>query len=125
MSLFSTLPLSFLRTFASDSLDESSFAWYDSTFVTPYILAESHHTVNVFSLSPLANLSRNKAELFLLAPSFHFFFSSAQCSYNVKTFLYHGYYNKHTQRYLHYTNIITIVNSLAILVFFWATLAAN
>ena len=45
-----------------------------------------------------------KEEHFLMAPNFHFFFSSAQHIYKVKTFLYHGYYNKQTQRALHHTN---------------------
>lgn len=56
MFLFSTLALSILGTFACDSLDIHPFVtWYDCTFVTPYILGESHY-VTIFSLSPLANL---------------------------------------------------------------------
>ena len=59
-----------------------------------------------------------KKEHFLLAPNFHFFFSSAQHTYKVKTFLYHGYYNWHTQRALHHTNIITVVNYLTVVLCF-------
>ena len=59
MFLFSTQASSILQTFACDGPDISFFTWYDSTFVTPYILAESY-TATIFSLSPLANLSCNK-----------------------------------------------------------------
>ena len=50
-----------------------------------------------------------KQEHFLLAPNFRFSFSTAQHTYRLKIFLYHGYYNKHTQRALHHTNNITVI----------------
>ena len=105
MFLFSTMALSLLESLACYGLDESFVTWYDCTFVTPYILAESH-TATIFSLSPLANLSHNKGETFPSGFQFSLLFSSAQCTYKVKTFLYHGYYNKQTQRALLHTNII-------------------
>ena len=114
MFLFRTLALSILGTFACDSLDIHPFVtWYDCTFVTPYILGESHY-VTIFSLSPLANLSRNKRGTFPSGSPPSLLSSSAQCAYKVKTFPYHGYYNTHTQRALHHTNIITVVNFLTL-----------
>ena len=73
--------------------------WYDRTSVTPYILAESH-TLIIFSLSPLANLSRNKGGTFPSGSNLSPLFSSVQRTEKVKTFLYHGYYNKHTGKEL-------------------------
>ena len=108
MFLFSTLALSFLGTFACDSLDESFVTWYDCTFVTPYILAE-FDTDSIFCLSRLANLSHNKGGTFPCGSQLSLLFSSAQCIYKVKAFLYHGYYDKQTQRALHHTNITTEV----------------
>ena len=112
MFLFSTLALSVLRTFTCDSLDESFVTWYDCTFVTPYILAESD-TDSIFSLSRLANLPHNKGGTFPCGSQLSLLFSSAQCAYKVKTFLYHGYYDKQTQRTLHCTNIITVVKLIS------------
>ena len=86
--------------------------WYDCTFVTPYILAESD-TDTIFSLSPLANLSRNKGGTFACGSQLSLVFSSLQYTYKVKTFLYHGYYDKQTQRALHHTNIITVIKLIS------------
>ena len=84
MFLFSTLALSILGTFACHSLDIHPFVtWYDCTFVTPYILGESHY-VTIFSLSPLANLSRNKRGTFPSGFPPSLLSSSAQCTYKVK-----------------------------------------
>ena len=74
--------------------------WYDPTSVTPYILAESH-TVIIFSLSPLENLSCSKGRTFPSGSKLSLLFSSVQHVEKVKTFLYHGYYiNKHTGKEL-------------------------
>ena len=73
MFLFSKLTLSVLGTFACDGLDKSFVTWYDCTFATPYILAESH-TVSIFSLSPLANLSHNKGATFPSGPQLSLLF---------------------------------------------------
>ena len=113
MFLFSTLALSILQTVACDGLDESFVTWSDCTFVTLYILAESH-TITIFSLSPSANLSCNNGGTFPSGFQLSLLFSSVQHTYKVKTFLYHGYYNKHTQKALHHTNIITVVNFLTL-----------
>ena len=73
MLLFSTLALSIFRTFACDGLDINSFVtWYDCTFVTPYILGESHY-VTIFLFHPWQICHTTKEEHFLLAPVLHFF----------------------------------------------------
>ena len=61
--------------------------WYDPTSVTPHILAESH-TLIIFSLSPLANLSRNKGGTFPSGSNLSPLFSSVQRTEKVKTLLY-------------------------------------
>ena len=77
-----------------------TYFWCDPTSVTPYILAESH-TVIIFSLSPLENLSRNKGGTFPSGSNLSLLFSSLQCTEKLKTFLYHGYYiNKHKGKQL-------------------------
>ena len=61
--------------------------WYDPTSVTPYKLAESHAVI-IFSLSPLANLSRNKGGTFPSSSNLSRPFLSVQRTEKVKTFLY-------------------------------------
>ena len=105
-----------MGAFACAGLDINSLVTgYNNycTFVSPYILGESHY-VTIFSLSPLANLSRNKRGTFPSGFPPSILSSSAQCTYKVKTFPYHGYYNTHNQRALHHTNIITVVNFLTL-----------
>ena len=57
MFLYTGIPI--LQNFACNGLNESFVTWHDCTFVTQYIAAE-FHTVTIFSLSPLANLSHNR-----------------------------------------------------------------
>ena len=90
--------------------------WYDPTCVTPYILAESH-TVVIFSLSPLANLSCNKGGTFPSGSNLSHPFLSVQRTEKVKTFLYQWAITLtlgHGQRALHHTNIIAVVNFLTL-----------
>ena len=90
--------------------------WYDPTCVTPYILAESH-TVVIFSLSPLANLSCNKGGTFPSVSNLSHPFLSVQRTEKVKTFLYQWAITLtlgHGQRALHHTNIIAVVNFLTL-----------
>ena len=110
MFLFSTLALPLLQTFACDGLSSLGMIVHLShhTFLHNPTLSPS------FFPSPLGNLSCKKGGTFPSDSQLSLVFSPAQCTSKVKTFLYHGYYNKHTQRALHHTNIITVVNFLTL-----------
>ena len=105
-----------LQNFACDGLNESFITWYDCTFVARYIVAEFHS--HLLFISPLANLSHNKEGTFPSGSQLSLLFFISTTYLQSENLSYHGYYNKHTQRALHHTHIITVVNFLTLVLCF-------
>ena len=83
-----------------------------------YICHTTHYCrIQVFSLSPLANLSRNKGRTFPSGSQISLpFFISPMHLKSESLPLPNSYYNKYTQRALHQTKMITVVNFLTLVV---------